>query len=177
MRHRTGWTTPPQPAFFRAMKRLAAALLLAAFATPAAAQLPLPVAVVSVERPAAPGAAAEVDALLRTLEADGVIDLRQPDTPTKRIRACGRSASWEGCIRKLLGKPGLALPARLAMVVDKVVGRESRVTCVSPGRRWAHVPAHTVWIDLKAALAEPAGGVYRRRAEDCLKAAVADRGF
>lgn len=162
------------------MNRLAAATVLAvlAFALPAAAELPMPVAVVAVERPMAPGGAAGIDALMRALEADGVVALRQPDVPTKRVKACGRSASWEGCIRKLLSKPRLAsLPVRLAVVADKVVGRESRLTCLSPGRRWAHIPAHTVWVDLKAALDEQPGGVYRTRAAQCLKAAIADRGF
>lgn len=163
------------------MKRLAVAILLAvtAFAAPAAAQLPLPVAVVSVERRMAPaGSAADVDALLAALAADGVIELRQPDVPSKRVKACGRSAAWEGCIRKLLSRPRMAsLPVRLALVVDRTAGSEVRVTCVSAGRRWAHVPAHIAWIDLKRALAEPADGLYRRRAADCLRAAVADRGF
>lgn len=161
------------------MKPAAAAVLVALAAAPALAQPALPVMAIAVERPGAPdGSAAEVDALMAALAEDRVVALNLPDIPAKRVKRCGKSRSWEGCIRGWLRKKRLnSLPVRLALVIDRGPGAEVRMTCIGPGRRWAHVPAHVAWVDLQRALSEGADGPYRRRVADCLRAASTDRGF
>jgi len=155
---------------------LAAAII--ASVAPAAAAPPLPAMVIAVERPGATGSSDQVVALVSALADDGRIVLHQPDIPTKRVQACGRSVTWEGCIRRWLQKKRLnSLPVRLAVVADRRRGSEVRLVCIGPGRRWAHIPAHTAWVDLKMALAEPAGGPSRQRLAACLEAGAADRGL
>lgn len=160
------------------VRPIPAFLLALGLAAPAVAAPPLPAMVIAVERPGAAGTAGDVVALLNALADDGRIDLHQPDLPTKRVQACGRSVNWEGCIRRWLQKKRLnSLPARLAVVADRRRGTEVRLVCIGPGRRWAHVPAHAAWIDLEQALAEPAGGPFRQRLAACLEAGAADRGL
>lgn len=160
------------------LRLITSLVLLLVIAGPAQAAPPLPAMVIAVERPRAAGTSDAVVALVNALADDGRIVLHQPDIPTKRVQACGRSGNWEGCIRRWLQKKRLnSLPVRLAVVADQRRGSEVRLVCIGPGRRWAHIPAHAAWVDLKVALAEPAGGPFRQRLAACLEAGAADRGL
>lgn len=159
---------------------LTAGLLAALLAAPAAALVPpLPVAVIVVERPGAPpGAGARMDRLANLLEAEGEFTPDRSYVATKKVKACGRSPVFDLCIRGLLSKPrDVPVPVHVAVVVERGGRGQVRLTCIGPGRAPRHRGVQSTWIDLDAALAEPRYGPYRSRANGCIMAAVAERGF
>lgn len=159
---------------------LPAVLLAAVLAAPATALVPpLPVAVIVVERPGAPaGAGAKMDRLANLLEAEGEFTPDRAYVATKKVKSCGRWAVFDLCIRRQLSrKPDQPLPVHVAVVVERGGRGQVRLTCIGPGRHPRHRGIQTAWVDLDAALAEPRYGPYRSRANGCIMAAVAERGF
>lgn len=157
-----------------------ALLAVALFAAPAAALVPpLPVAVIVVERPGAPaGAAAKMQRLSALLEAEGEYAPDRSYVATKRVQACGRATLFDLCIRRQLSRPtDRPLPVHVAVVVERGGRGQVRLTCIGPGRHPRHPGVQTAWVNLDAALAEPRYGPYRSRANGCIMAAVAERGF
>lgn len=162
------------------MRPAFAAVLAAAWAAPAAALVPpLPVAVTVVERPDAPrGSGARMSELAQALESEQTYIPDRADIAVKKVRACGRSEMWESCIRRLLTRPrDLPIPVNVAVVLSPAPHGQVRMTCIGPGRRGPLRPPQTAYIDLAAALGEPAFGTYRQRANACIMGAVAERGF
>lgn len=154
---------------------LALALTLAAAPAMAA---PLPMAIVSVETPGVPfGTSERVDAVIATLTADGLIAAERPQLAVKKLKACGRSATREACVRDRLRKrPPLALPVHLAVMAYPGEGAQLRLVCVGPGRRLPWRPAPEAYVDVSAALSEgPGAAVWRQRLVDCLAAAAEER--
>lgn len=163
------------------MKRLLAALSATALlAAPAAALVPpLPVAVIVVERPAVPsGAGTKLEQLIEALQDEGEFTPVRSYVATKKVKACGRAAAYTFCIRRLLSKPrDPPVPVHVAIVLERAMRGQVRMSCLGPGHTPRHPGVQSVWIDLDAALKEPRRGPNRSRANGCIMAAVAERGF